>query len=139
MTNAKSDLDLSGNTLGDAGLIVICRSLSKNSCLQSLSLAYNDIQDLPKAGACPLEIAKASLSTVNTTLAKLDLRGNFIKESGARLVLETMKERKSVSKNTISILVAERVSFGIFEQIWSMSSPGKKKGGKKGKKGKKKK
>lgn len=128
-------INLNGNHLGDDGLISICRSLSENRTLQILSLQSNEIKNQKNCGGYPLEILRSVFGTVNTTLKELDLSLNFLEESGSLAILDTMKDRKAVSKNKLRIQISERVSNPIFSKVWALSGgSGKSKAGKKSKK-----
>ncbi len=72
-------LDLSGNSIGDAGIQVFARYLEHNSSIVGVDLRHNVITD---AGA--LYLAKALVR--NTTLTSLFLTDNLITKKGERLL-----------------------------------------------------
>ncbi|KAI9357353.1 hypothetical protein DFJ73DRAFT_622777 [Zopfochytrium polystomum] len=140
-----TELDITGNRIGDEGLVHFARALSVNATLKILNAAANNITDREKL------LPPQALATCNKALTMLDLRGNNIGETGGRCVLEMLKLRKAaaLSKKAepLEVLVTERMSGSLYEEIMDLNDAmvdiarkSQKKGGsgKKGGKGKKK-
>jgi Ran GTPase-activating protein (RanGAP) involved in mRNA processing and transport len=77
-------LNLSGNKIGDVGVLEIARALATNTTLKELNLAKNLVGYV---GA--LEIARA-LAT-NTTLQRLNLSENLVENEGAAAIAEALE------------------------------------------------
>ncbi|KAI8806091.1 hypothetical protein BJ742DRAFT_680440 [Cladochytrium replicatum] len=141
------ELDLTGNRIGNIGLIPFSRALAQNKTLKLLNVASNQISDRDEP---PISTLDTSVNTgaENTGLETLDLRGNHVGDKGGECLLEMLKLRKQAvsAKRAEPLLVhiTERMREELFEKIWEVNSAmrdmvKKKGGGKKGKgKGKKK-
>ena len=91
-----TDLDLSGNRIGDSGAGSLSYALTVNVTLTDLDLSRNDIG---ASGAGSLSDAL----TVNTTLTDLDLSGNGIGDSGAAFLSEALTGNTTLTHLNLSL------------------------------------
>uniref|UniRef100_F7GHL5 NACHT, LRR and PYD domains-containing protein 3 n=1 Tax=Monodelphis domestica TaxID=13616 RepID=F7GHL5_MONDO len=77
-------LDLSENTLADVGMNLLCEALGSSDCnLQELKLSQCHFTD-----ACCQDL---STCIKNQSLIHLDVSGNFLQDSGIRLLCEALR------------------------------------------------
>ncbi|KAJ3006093.1 UNVERIFIED_CONTAM: hypothetical protein HDU68_004272 [Siphonaria sp. JEL0065] len=119
-----TDVDLSGNVIGDDGLPAIAKSLASNTTLKNLRLSANNIQNREMGysayqpppgvtlqvqrpgGSSPtspinplsqntsINTLCSILSVENTGIAMIDLSGNHIGQGGGQAILEMLKAKK---------------------------------------------
>lgn len=79
---------LRGNILGDDGTVIICKALceSKNSKLQDLDLAFNDV-------GFPGAEALAALLAVHGELTALNVQYNSLGDEGQGVLRQAVKGR----------------------------------------------
>lgn len=88
-------LNLSGNFLGDQGVLSICDGLSNNQTLLSLNLSHNELT---------WEGARALASGLKcTTLLELILSRNPLKNKGAKAIAEMLAKGSEVGVEVLDI------------------------------------
>ncbi|XP_022801130.1 protein NLRC3-like [Stylophora pistillata] len=90
-----TNLDLSENSIGNAGASSIAEAIKVNKTLTNLNLPGNDISD---AGATSI----AEAIKVNKTLTKLNLSRNHITFAGATSFAEAIKVNKTLTNLNLS-------------------------------------
>jgi hypothetical protein len=97
LANEKCDvelLDLSWNSLGDEGIIILCQGLDASPKLKKLLLCWNDVGD---RGARAI----AGLLENNITLQELVLQHNRIGPLGAGAIAESLETNVSLTKLSV--------------------------------------
>jgi hypothetical protein len=124
LTSLKN-LDLQGNFVRNDGMAALGAALAENTCLESLNLSDNSIEDHVESVA-----AFRDGVLQNTTLQSINLGGNLIGEDCAKLLAEMLASKSNIS----SFRVTTQLQSELFNACFR-DGGGKKKG--KGKKGKK--
>ncbi|KAJ3269445.1 DNA mismatch repair protein [Terramyces sp. JEL0728] len=133
-----SNLDIGSNMLRDEGLGPLVNALEKSG-LKTLNISFNEIEDRVTGGS--LYFAQlCNTAAASKSLAKLNLSGNFIVQSGYQSILEALQTRLQLMSTSgypgLEIVVPERVKNSTFVEVQRLNSllsakGGKKKGGKK--------
>ena len=88
-------LDVSYNTIADAGAVALAKAIQTNTTLTELKLSYNTIAD---AGAAALTV---TIQT-NTTLTRLDVSYNTITDAGAAALAEGIQINSTLTELNLS-------------------------------------
>jgi Ran GTPase-activating protein (RanGAP) involved in mRNA processing and transport len=118
------NLDLQGNFVRNAGMAAIGCALAENTCLETLNLSDNSIEDHVESVAAFRDGVQQ-----NTTLQSINLGGNLIGEDCAKLLAEMLASKASIS----SFRVTTQLQSELFNACFR-DGGGKKKGKGKGKK-----
>ena len=130
---ALESLELRGNRIGHRGLKMLAGVFKRNTVLQKLDLADNDVG--PDEDA--LKTFAASVAANCGALTYIDFESNNIGANGAQVLIDNGLAVKDNKKIT-AFLLDSTLDPKLFKQLVRGGGGGKKKG-KKGKKGKKKK
>ena len=136
---------MTGNNLGDDGLLPLAEVLSTNMNLKVLKIAANNITDMEKEDIAMIQQQLLKFSEPNSlksatttaisylcnclandtnTISILDLRGNHIGEKWGESVYEMLKIRKTLASKKgepIQVEISERMSSDLFEKIMDMN------------------
>ena len=108
VSNSKSSLEvlnLSGNRLGGLGLYSICSGLTGNTCLQTLALADNLI-DQSEDDLVGIRSLRDALLEPESGLTSVDLMYNRIGEAGAQILVPALgPENTKIAGEVLCCLV----------------------------------
>lgn len=124
-------LDLTGNSLGSAGLIDLCDGLMGNSSLSMIRLAENSIGQSPD-DLKALRIFADVLSK-NTSLVAVDMLHNKIGSEGGLCLLESVRANICLADFKVDSNMDDEIYKGLFKCSVKQNDK-KKKGSKKKKK-----
>ncbi|KAI8613219.1 hypothetical protein BC830DRAFT_1170440 [Chytriomyces sp. MP71] len=148
--NGLTFLDISGNAIGDEGLIPIAKGLAKNTALKTLNLSANNIQNRtgvlgeqaplalspmlvssrPTTNNVPhrptsMAVLCSILAAENTGLVYLDLTGNHVGAAGGQLVLEMLKLRKPLAAGkkceALQVELTERLGEELYGDVCDLN------------------
>lgn len=118
------NLDLQGNFIRNDGMAALGSALAENTCLESLNLSDNSIEDHVESVAAFRDGVHQ-----NTTLQSINLGGNLIGQDCAKLLAEMLASKSNIS----SFRVTTQLQSELFNACFR-DGGGKKKGKGKGKK-----